>query len=263
MSDTSSSRRLLKVFLCHSSGDKPLVRKLYWRLKQDGFAPWLDEENLLPGQDCGYEIQIEVRGSDAVVACLSQSSVSKAGYVHKEIKFALDVADEQPEGAIFIIPAKLEECNVPLRLSRWHWVNLYEPNGYEKLVAALQRRANELGLSEATVISVEDDIEDSLYDEETNLEGNTHISFPCDLEEGEKINIDLRSDADVDILIMDEGDYKKWNRTGEVDLLYKEYLDRDRLHTYFTAPNTDKYLIIIRNNLDDEVEIHVKISHVD
>lgn len=136
----------LRVFLCHASGDKPAVRGLYKALQRDGFDPWLDEENLLPGQDWNYEISKAVRDSSAVVVCLSEDSVSKAGYVQKEIKFALDVADRQPEGSIFIIPAKLEECDVPDRLSQWHWVRLNEVDGYTRLVAALKRRAEDLGI---------------------------------------------------------------------------------------------------------------------
>jgi hypothetical protein len=41
-------------------------------------------------------------------------------YYKKEIKFALDEAEKQPEGTIFLIPLKLEECDVPERLQRWH-----------------------------------------------------------------------------------------------------------------------------------------------
>jgi hypothetical protein len=41
----------MRIFLCHSSGDKIAVRKLYHRLRADGFNPWLDEEDLIPGQD--------------------------------------------------------------------------------------------------------------------------------------------------------------------------------------------------------------------
>ena len=41
----------LKVFICHASSDKPAARELYQRLKAEGFAPWLDEEDLLPGQN--------------------------------------------------------------------------------------------------------------------------------------------------------------------------------------------------------------------
>ena len=93
----------LSVFLCHASDDKSVVRELYEKLQRDGFDPWLDEENLFPGQDWKYEITRAVRDSDAVLVCLSKHSVSKTGYVQKEIKVALEVADEQPEGAIFII----------------------------------------------------------------------------------------------------------------------------------------------------------------
>jgi hypothetical protein len=100
-------KRRLRAFLCHSSGDKPAVRGLYRSLRTFGIHPWLDEENLLPGQAWELEIPKAVRSSDIVIVCLSRGSVSKAGYVQKEIKFALDVADEQPEGAIFIIPLRL------------------------------------------------------------------------------------------------------------------------------------------------------------
>jgi hypothetical protein len=132
---------LLRIFLCHSSEDKPSVRDLYKRLCDDGFKPWLDEEDLLPGQDWHQEITRAVRDNDIVAVCLSRNSVNKRGYVQREIKFALDVADEQPEDTIFIIPLKLEECDVPTRLKRWQWVNLFEDRGYERLIRALRHRA--------------------------------------------------------------------------------------------------------------------------
>lgn len=130
----------LHIFLCHSSHDKPLVRKLYQQLKSDGFDPWLDEEDLLAGQEWKQVITKAVRRADVVIACLSRGSVNKAGYVQKEIKEALDVADEQPEGTIFLIPLKLEECEVPDRLSKWQWVNYFDDNGYKRLVDALHSR---------------------------------------------------------------------------------------------------------------------------
>ncbi len=140
------SSRKLKVFLCHSSGDKPAVRDLYQKLCTDGFEPWLDEEDLLPGQKWEQEISKAVRAADAILVCLSHDSINKAGYVQKEIKVALDVADEKPEGTIFLIPVKLEACNLPSRLEKWQAVNLYEERGYEKLLRALQACAESLGI---------------------------------------------------------------------------------------------------------------------
>jgi TIR domain-containing protein/carboxypeptidase family protein len=141
MVNKSHSSHPLQIFLCHSSDDKTSIQELYKRLCDDGFKPWLDEEDLLPGQNWHQAIMRAVRDSDVVVVCLSRNSVNKRGYVQKEIKLALDVADEQPEDTIFIIPLKLEECDVPTRLKQWHWVNLFEDRGYERLITALRHRA--------------------------------------------------------------------------------------------------------------------------
>lgn len=144
---------LLRVFLCHSSEDKATVRQLYRRLRSDGFDPWLDEENLLPGQDWHLEIQKAVRSAHVVLVCLSQGSITKAGYVQREIKYALDVADEQPEGTIFLIPVKLEECQVPTRLGRWQWLNLHGSGGYERLIQALGLRAKDLHITVNSMVT--------------------------------------------------------------------------------------------------------------
>lgn len=131
----------LRVFLCHSSTDEEVVLALYNRLFQDGFQPWAYEKDLLPGQVWREEVTEVVRASDVVVVCLSPDFVGKAGFGHTEIKVALDVADEQPQGTIFIIPLKLAECDIPERLSRWYCESLLAEDGYERLKEALRYRA--------------------------------------------------------------------------------------------------------------------------
>lgn len=133
----------LRVFLCHASEDKAEARKLYAKLKKDGFIPWLDEEDLLPGSDWDLEIRKAVRSTDVVLILISHNSVTKAGYVQKEIKQALDVADEQPEGTIFIIPVRLENCDALDRLRHWQWVNMFSNDGYDRLILALRKRQTE------------------------------------------------------------------------------------------------------------------------
>ncbi len=143
----------VRIFLCHCSGDKPAVRKLYGRLKADGFLPWLDEKDLIPGTKWREVIPKVVRESDVVLVCLSETSITKNGYVQKEIKFALDEADEKPDETIFIIPVRLAEVGVPERLSQWQWVNLFQSDGnesedgYDNLARALRIRGNQIALS--------------------------------------------------------------------------------------------------------------------
>jgi hypothetical protein len=144
---TSPTSRPLRVFLCYASEDKPAAHDLYLRLSAEGFIdPWLDEKKLLGGQDWDLEIRRALRRSNAVVICLSQRSVSKVGYVNKEIKRALDIADEQPEGTIFIIPLKLDVCETPDRLSGFQWIKFFMPDGYERLIESLRARAHALGI---------------------------------------------------------------------------------------------------------------------
>lgn len=133
----------IKVFLCHSSKDKPLVRELYKRLINDGFDIWFDEEKLLPGQNWRLEITNAVATSDAVIVCLSTNLVNKEGYVQKELQLVLDMAQEKPEGVIFMIPIRLDECTVPKSVSIYQYVDFF-PTDYKN--QAYKRIANSLDL---------------------------------------------------------------------------------------------------------------------
>jgi TIR domain len=126
------------TFLCHSSGDKEQVRALYWRLQSDGVRCWFDEEDLLPGQDWQHEIDKALEGSQYILVCISRSSVTKSGFLQREFRKALELADNQPEGSIFLIPVRLEVCEPPRSLQRWNWVDIFDENGYRQLLRVLQ-----------------------------------------------------------------------------------------------------------------------------
>jgi hypothetical protein len=137
----NEAKHHLLVFLCYAHSDKKAVHDLYMRLTKDGVNAWLDKESLIPGQDWEWEIRKAVREADAVVVCLSKQ-FNQAGFRQKEVRLALDTAMEKPEGEIFIIPARLEDCETLERLRQWQWVDLFEPDGYERLVLALRARAD-------------------------------------------------------------------------------------------------------------------------
>ncbi|MEA2694031.1 MAG: uncharacterized protein QOJ16_3418 [Acidobacteriota bacterium] len=129
----------LTIFLCHSSEDKEFIRDLYRRLTLEGYDPWLDEEKLLPGQLWEPEITRALRGSDIVIVCLSSNFIARAGFGQKEIGIALDQLQQQPEGSIYLIPAKIEDCKIPERLKHLHFVRIDEERGYRRLLDSLQR----------------------------------------------------------------------------------------------------------------------------
>jgi hypothetical protein len=138
------AKRSLKVFLCYAHSDKDAVKVLYTRLTKDGVDVWFDKEKLLGGADWEYEIRNAVRGSDVVVVCHSKQFNQK-GFRQKEVNIALEETELLPKGEIFLIPARLEECDVLDDLKRWHWVDLFESDGYERLLRALHARADKIG----------------------------------------------------------------------------------------------------------------------
>jgi len=141
----ASQGRQLRVFLCYARDDIVAVRELYHSLINDNVDAWLDKENILPGQNWECEIKKAVRTSDAVLVCLSMI-FNQQGFRQKEVRLALETMDKQPQGEIFIIPARLEECENLESLSQWQWVDLFAQDGYERLMSALKVRAQSIGV---------------------------------------------------------------------------------------------------------------------
>ena len=102
-----------KIFLCHAKEDAQPVKRVHTHLTRCGFHPWLDEFNLRPGQRWELEIRKAIRESDFVIVFLSSTCVSKRGFVHREIKLAMDTLEEFPEDRVYVIPVKLDECVAP------------------------------------------------------------------------------------------------------------------------------------------------------
>lgn len=125
------------VFLIHAHGDRSAVHKLHQRLRRDSIDAWLDVANLQPGQDWQSEIRAAILTSDAVIVCLSRAFNKQRGYRHEELKLALEKASLLVD-EVFIIPARLEDCDMPESLRHLHRVDLFVQGGYGKLVRALQ-----------------------------------------------------------------------------------------------------------------------------
>ncbi len=128
---------MAQIFLCYAREDEAQVRDLYERLRAEGFQPWMDKKDLIPGQRWQQEIPRALKASALVLVCLSQN-IGRPGYVQREFKLTLDVLQEIPEEMIHTIPVRLEPCNVPEQFASLHWCNLFEPDGFDVLARAIR-----------------------------------------------------------------------------------------------------------------------------
>ena len=126
-----------KVFICYASEDDKEATKVYKLLSEMGFQCFRDKDSLEPGVDWDQGIRQAIRATDFTIILISKRSRTKRGYIQREIKLALEVSEEMPENQVFIVPARIEECEIPHRISRYHCCDLFVEGGETRLAKAI------------------------------------------------------------------------------------------------------------------------------
>jgi tetratricopeptide (TPR) repeat protein len=132
----------ISIFISYAREDAKEARKLYDDLKNAGLNPWLDKENILPGEEWASVIKGAIEQSRFFIPLFSSYSVSKRGYIQEEFRYALDYARRFPPGDVFIIPVKLDECEIPYEdLRKIHHQELFPDwnEGFNKILKSIQR----------------------------------------------------------------------------------------------------------------------------
>ena len=126
------------MFLCHRNLDKPEVKQIGEQLKAEGYLPWLDEWDLVPGQvwQRVLEEQIEQRKTVAVFIGADEiglwQDMEIMGFREKAVK-----------GHCTVIPVILAsyktEPKIPLFLNAFHRVDFRksDPDPLQQLIRGI------------------------------------------------------------------------------------------------------------------------------
>ena len=132
---------MTKLFISYGREDLASAERLYRQLKKlTGIEPWFDRIHLLPGVSWKPAIRKAIRESDYFLALLSSSSVKRRGYVQKERKDALAILDEFPEDQPYLIPIRLDECELRSeKLCEIQYVDLFRGwnRGLQKILSTI------------------------------------------------------------------------------------------------------------------------------
>ncbi len=135
---SENPKKKIQIFISYARDDYEKAHVIYTLLSHEGYSAWMDTEKLLPGQDWRLEIGSAIESSHFFVACFSKNSVSKEGYVQKELKIALDLLDEKPFSAIYIIPIRLDDCIIPKKFNELHWFDMFTNDSAALLLRAIE-----------------------------------------------------------------------------------------------------------------------------
>jgi TIR domain len=150
-----------QVFISYAHADSKVARKIHGQLTAAGLRPWIDEDDILTGQDWLNAIKTAIRRSDFFLLCLSPRSIDRRGVLQREVRTALDVRREKLHPDIYFLPAwiqagepfpKDEMEELPDELKNIQWVNLGEPSGWDKLLRSINHQLGRLGKRGANAV---------------------------------------------------------------------------------------------------------------
>jgi energy-coupling factor transporter ATP-binding protein EcfA2 len=124
-----------RLFLGYVRSDQRAVEELYEKLAAKGFKPWMDVR--VPVEERAEAMIDALRRADLVLVCLSKRSSVKESTFEAGIGLPLWLLEGRPALDNYFIPVRLEPCEVPRQLSELIPVDLFQDDGFERLITAI------------------------------------------------------------------------------------------------------------------------------
>jgi hypothetical protein len=133
---TEKKELLGKIFISHSSLDKPFVRKLRKKLETDGYGVWLDEKDMVVGDPLSSSIFKAIEDAHIFLVIISSAAIKS-----KWLKFELNAATEKMvQGKCRVIPIIIENVSLPgeVRGLLYSDFSRSSRDGYKQIITALE-----------------------------------------------------------------------------------------------------------------------------
>lgn len=131
-------RKAGHVFIIYARDDLEVARRLAGRMKDVGLSPWLDVDELVPGQ-VWKEVVLNALEESSVAVVLVSKNYEKSGFIRQEINAAMRLLQSDEDNIVPIVPVRIDDSSVPDELAKIQWIDLREDGAEENLLLRLTR----------------------------------------------------------------------------------------------------------------------------
>lgn len=165
-----NGEEFMKVFVSHSSVDKPFVNRLATDLRtKEGIDAWLDQWEINPGDRIPEKIEEGLKEAEVFLFVLSPDSVNsqwveyeRQSWITMQIEEEKKAKQEGRKPSVRLIPLVYRDCEIPVFLKAFCYIQITEKNyeeGFQRLVNAILGKSNKPPLKkEMIILNFEDKI---------------------------------------------------------------------------------------------------------
>jgi nucleotide-binding universal stress UspA family protein len=126
-----------RVFMIYAKEDRNAAEAIAKLLRDNGFNPWLDTEQIEAGQ-IWKEVIDEALDEAAIALVLSSKHFASSITAKQELARAIKKMESASKYTSPVIPVKLDEAELPKSLSHVQYVELGTDDGQEFLLRSLE-----------------------------------------------------------------------------------------------------------------------------
>ena len=117
------------IFLCHNTKDKPEVRLLYNKLREQGILPWMDEKGILKGQQFVPELESAIDRVPNVAVIIGPNSFGRwqeqeyYAFLQRYVEYRQTESMRKPKIIPILLPGAPARPELPVFLRGFNWVD--------------------------------------------------------------------------------------------------------------------------------------------
>lgn len=144
----------MKAFLSYPSEHTEDAREVKRFVAATGVVCWFDKDDLEAGDDWERERRLAQADADVIIILCASQTIGRNGVYQREITQALEAVLDRRLGTTYILSLRLKDVELPPELSRFHYVDKFDPSWRRRMAGGLLKAFKGLGTTPPAALQI-------------------------------------------------------------------------------------------------------------